>query len=290
MSDKLTFEIYNKNRLAVRGDRDLYNDLVKSIGGRWNPRMHGGEGWIIPIEQKTILEDLINALGCDDKNKPENKDSEGEPEEEEPEEEECEEEEPEEEECEEEEPEEEEPEEEEESSDNDLIEKNKKIKEDLEFEKRRLKKKQEEQRQKEKEKEKEKEKSRQEKQKMKDEIKRLEKQKAERKLKKDKERSNNKKEDPVKYFRSFSKKPSEFRKLYANSESDNSCYSSSASRSESSDDFPSPNTPVKNKNKNGKRNYQENNHEDLFEKVKDLQRRLYEIENQNRKIKAHIYR
>jgi hypothetical protein len=69
MSDKLTFEIYNKNRLAVRGDRDLYNDLVKSIGGRWNSRMHGGEGWIIPIEQKSILEDLINALGCDDKNK-----------------------------------------------------------------------------------------------------------------------------------------------------------------------------------------------------------------------------
>ena len=132
------------------------------------------------------------------------------------------------------------------------------------------------------------EKTRQDKQKMKDEIKRLEKEKDERKAKKDKERSNNKKEDPIEYFRSFSKKPSEFRKLYANSESDNSSYSSSASRSESSDDFPSPHTPIK--NKNTKRNYQENNHEDLFEKVKDLQRRLSEIESQNRKIKAHIYR
>jgi hypothetical protein len=97
-----------------------------------------------------------------------------------------------------------------------------------------------------------------------------------------------KKEDPVEYYRSFSKKPSEFRKLYENSDSDNSSYSSSASRSESSDDFPSPSTPAKNRHK--KKSDQENNHEDLFEKVKDLQRRLYEIENQNRKIKAYIYR
>ena len=56
MSDKLTFKKYNNTRLAVRGDREIYNDLIKSIGGRWNPRMHGGEGWILPIEQKSILE------------------------------------------------------------------------------------------------------------------------------------------------------------------------------------------------------------------------------------------
>jgi hypothetical protein len=99
---------------------------------------------------------------------------------------------------------------------------------------------------------------------------------------------NSKKENPVEYFRSFSKNPVEFRKLYANSDSDTSSYSSSASRSESSDDFPSPSTPAKNQNK--KKSYQEHNYEDLFERVKDLQRRLYEIENQNRKIKAYIYR
>ena len=33
MPDKLRFEVYNKTRLAVRGDRELYNDLVKKIGG-----------------------------------------------------------------------------------------------------------------------------------------------------------------------------------------------------------------------------------------------------------------
>ena len=62
MSNKLTVEVYNKNRLAVRGDRNLYNDLVKGIGGRWNSRMHGGEGWIIPIEQKKDVENLIKSL------------------------------------------------------------------------------------------------------------------------------------------------------------------------------------------------------------------------------------
>ena len=55
MSAILTVEIYNKNRLSIRGDRTRYNDIIKSIGGRWNPRMHGGEGWIIPIEKKKIL-------------------------------------------------------------------------------------------------------------------------------------------------------------------------------------------------------------------------------------------
>ena len=89
-------------------------------------------------------------------------------------------------------------------------------------------------------------------------------------------------EDPLAYFRSFSKKPVDFRKLYGPSESDSASYSSSTSRSESSDDFPSPKTPINNKG----RQKSENNHDELFEKVNELQRKLHELEVKNRKLKA----
>ena len=66
MSAILTVEMYNKNRLSIRGDRTRYNDIIKSIGGRWNPRMHGGEGWIIPIEKNKILFDSKYAITADE--------------------------------------------------------------------------------------------------------------------------------------------------------------------------------------------------------------------------------
>ena len=58
----LSYEKYNKNRLAVRGDKDKYQNLIKSIGGRWNSRMRGGEGWMIPTNKEKILKNLIKSL------------------------------------------------------------------------------------------------------------------------------------------------------------------------------------------------------------------------------------
>ena len=84
------------------------------------------------------------------------------------------------------------------------------------------------------------------------------------------------------YYRSFSKKPVDFRQLYG---SETESYSSTSSESESSDDFPSPDTPVKRRHKDQKRS-RDNNHGELFNKVKDLQRRLYEMEIKNRKLRA----
>ena len=122
---------------------------------------------------------------------------------------------------------------------------------------------------------------------MKQEIQRLEKEKAERKAKKanktiesPKHKKNNNKvpveiEDPIEHYLSFSKKPVDFRKLHAHSESDSRSYSSSASFSESSDDFPSPTTPAK------------RHDNDLFEKVKNLQRKVSDMENQIKKIKQN---
>lgn len=60
MSGELQYEIYNKDRFAVRGDRDTYQDAMKRLGGRWNSRMRGGEGWLVPIDRESELEDLVN--------------------------------------------------------------------------------------------------------------------------------------------------------------------------------------------------------------------------------------
>jgi len=100
--------------------------------------------------------------------------------------------------------------------------------------------------------------------------------------KKIKEVNEYKKENPLEYYKLFSKKPIDFRELYRHSDSDNN-YSSSIDNDSSSDDFPSPNTPIKN-NKTMNKSFDDNNHKDLFKKVKELQRRLYELEIQNRKL------
>jgi hypothetical protein len=150
------------------------------------------------------------------------------------------------------------------------------------------------------EQEKNREKHIEEKRKMKEEINRLEREKAERRAKKremnkldqkdckssgdknfkTKESNNNK--DPITYYESFSKKPKEFRKLHASSGSDNSSFSSSEPRSDSSDDFPSPITPIKKLDKKNK------NTDNLIEKIKDLQRRLNEKDIENKKLKSQL--
>jgi hypothetical protein len=58
----LTYEKYNDQKLAVRGDKDSFHNLIKNIGGRWNSRMKGGEGWLLPVSEKDKLIKLINSL------------------------------------------------------------------------------------------------------------------------------------------------------------------------------------------------------------------------------------
>ena len=82
--------------------------------------------------------------------------------------------------------------------------------------------------------------------------------------------------DVLKYYKDFSKKPSEFKSKYKQEseqeESDSSVESDSSCSDSSSDDFPSPKTPVKNKN---------TNYENI---LKDMQKRLHSLEvNQKRR-------
>lgn len=58
----ITYTYYNKVSLAVRGDREKYQDFVKkSLGGKWNPRIKDGAGWIVPIENEEKLKAFINS-------------------------------------------------------------------------------------------------------------------------------------------------------------------------------------------------------------------------------------
>ena len=58
----LSYEKYNNTRLAVRGDREKYQSFIKTIGGRWNSRMRGGEGWLVPVENEEIVINAINQM------------------------------------------------------------------------------------------------------------------------------------------------------------------------------------------------------------------------------------
>jgi hypothetical protein len=51
MSNKeLSYKEYNKKSYAVRGNKEKYESKIKPIGGRWNPRMKDGAGWLVPKE------------------------------------------------------------------------------------------------------------------------------------------------------------------------------------------------------------------------------------------------
>jgi hypothetical protein len=58
----LTYEKYNNNRFAVRGDREIYQSFIKSVNGRWNSRMKGGEGWLVSLDKEDILIEKIKNL------------------------------------------------------------------------------------------------------------------------------------------------------------------------------------------------------------------------------------
>ena len=58
-SQLLSYEPYNKSKLAIRGDQQ-YDSIIKTLGGRWNSRMKGGPGWLIDNNKEDQLKILIN--------------------------------------------------------------------------------------------------------------------------------------------------------------------------------------------------------------------------------------
>lgn len=58
----LTYTHYNDKSFAVRGDKTQYQNIIKQLGGRWNSKMRGGVGWLVPIDKEPQLKSLIEEI------------------------------------------------------------------------------------------------------------------------------------------------------------------------------------------------------------------------------------
>ena len=61
-NQELTYEDYNKKSYSVHGNKEKYSKQIKAIGGRWNPRMKNGEGWLVPKDSFEELKALVNSV------------------------------------------------------------------------------------------------------------------------------------------------------------------------------------------------------------------------------------
>ena len=69
----LTYIKYNDDKFAVTGDKTLYHSEINKIGGRWNSRMKGGAGWLVPYSKENELKKLIRKIKRENKLKESNK-------------------------------------------------------------------------------------------------------------------------------------------------------------------------------------------------------------------------
>jgi hypothetical protein len=90
-------------------------------------------------------------------------------------------------------------------------------------------------------------------------------------------------DNPYEYYKSFNKKPIDFRKMHniSDSEDESESVEESSEYSESSSDgFPSPSTP---RRRDDYRKTDHKTYNELYNKVQDLQRRMTEMEIDNRR-------
>jgi hypothetical protein len=63
---ELSYEKYNKKSFALRpndGNRNKYQSIVKKqLNGRWNPKMKNGTGWLVSLENEKGIKILIESL------------------------------------------------------------------------------------------------------------------------------------------------------------------------------------------------------------------------------------
>ena len=53
MANIVTGERYNKLSFVVRGDTEIIKENLKQLGGRWNPNLKNGAGWLFNIKKHT---------------------------------------------------------------------------------------------------------------------------------------------------------------------------------------------------------------------------------------------
>ena len=69
-SKKITLKKYTDKSVVVRFDiasleslvRNKYINMMKSMGGKWNPNLYTGAGWIFPISKTPELRETIKEM------------------------------------------------------------------------------------------------------------------------------------------------------------------------------------------------------------------------------------
>ena len=59
MSNNLTYKDYNDRSFAIWGDKEKYQEPLKKIGAKWNPRQKPSAGWLISKDKENDLKKLI---------------------------------------------------------------------------------------------------------------------------------------------------------------------------------------------------------------------------------------
>lgn len=59
MSQNYTIEQYSERAIVVRGNTEPIKDMLLDLGGKYNPALKGGNGWIFPNFKKAKVEELI---------------------------------------------------------------------------------------------------------------------------------------------------------------------------------------------------------------------------------------
>lgn len=67
MTEELTYKVYNKTRLVVRGDKSKYGGIISNLGGRWYGKLKDGPGWTISRDKEPELKKLTKVVQ-EDKN------------------------------------------------------------------------------------------------------------------------------------------------------------------------------------------------------------------------------
>lgn len=55
-------EKYSEKSFVVRGKTFKYKDKLIEVGGKWNPNLKGGKGWIFPLTKLEEVKKVVDAI------------------------------------------------------------------------------------------------------------------------------------------------------------------------------------------------------------------------------------
>ncbi|GEM_PF-3093961 len=58
-ADELKVVDYSEKAIVVTGNTKLFKTEIKKLGGRYNPRLKCGQGWVFSVKKRDEVEDLV---------------------------------------------------------------------------------------------------------------------------------------------------------------------------------------------------------------------------------------